>query len=102
MNEEKTSDPGARTQTPAQKTNAPTPPQHANNVIFVGKREVVNKETGKLEKVSAEEAPRKINDGDTAIKLPESDEQKKGFYTKHANVLVSLFPEDYKLVVPKG
>ena len=84
---------------PVQENDAPPSPE--NNVKFVGKRKVLSKETGEPELVSIE-ASELINDGDTLIELPESDVQKAGFYHEQAGVLVALFPDDYKLIVPKG
>jgi hypothetical protein len=71
------------------------------NVIFVGKRQKLNKESGKYETV-AREAPAYITDGGKKIVLPESDAQRKGFYSDEAARLVELFPSDYKFLKAKG
>lgn len=73
----------------------------APNIQFVGRREQLNKKTGKTEMVPAT-APRRINDGETSIKLPPDEEQKEGFYSKHAPRLFALHPDDYKKPVAKG
>lgn len=73
----------------------------ANNIQFVGKRERLNKKTGKPEKVPAT-ASTQISDGETIIKLPSDKQQKEGFYSKHAARLFALYPDDYKKPVAKG
>jgi len=82
------------------KTQQPAPVREPN-IQFVGRREQMNKVTGKTELVPAE-ASRKISDGETIIKLPPDEEQKAGFYSKHAARLFALYPDDYKKPVAKG
>lgn len=72
-----------------------------NNIIFVGRREVVNKDNGKLEKVTTSAGAR-ISDGETVIELPTPEEQKAGFYHAQAAQIIALFPADYKPVISKG
>jgi hypothetical protein len=95
----------------ARSAQPPTPPAndsskaqtaaHAPNIQFVGRREQLNKVTGKTELVPAI-ASRSINDGETIIKLPSDEKQKEGFYSKHAARLFALYPDDYKKPVAKG
>lgn len=73
-----------------------------NNIIFVGKREKLNKETGKFEPV-ARQAPQYIVDGAEKMNLPPPEEQAKGFYLEPdlAERVKSLFPDDYKTPAKK-
>ena len=64
---------------PVQKQDALPAPE--NNIKFVGRREVLSKETGEPELVSIE-ASELINDGDTLIELPDSGAQKSGFLSR--------------------
>lgn len=79
----------------------PPPPAPAPNIQFVGRRQVTNKETGKLEWLPIE-APERITDGETRIKLPATSEQRSGFYHERAAQIIALFPDDYKIPTDKG
>ncbi len=76
-----------------------TPPR---NLIFVGRREIKNAETGLFESQFKDDAPTRISDGETVIRLPELEMQKAGFYHKDAPRLIALFPNDYKPIEGKG
>lgn len=73
----------------------------AADIVFVGKRRRLNKETGKY-KLFPREAPPFIQDGADKIKLPEPEAQKDGFYHEDAARIIALFPDDYKIFKPKG
>lgn len=78
----------------AQKENPP-------NIIFVGRRTRLNKET-LLEETVLREAPAFLIDGGIRIALPLEAEQKRGFYSDEANRIIEAFPNDYKLFAEKG
>ncbi len=80
----------------SKKTEAP-----ANNIQWVGKREKLNKETGKRELVPVN-APPFINDSETRIKLPAPEVQAKGFFHEDADVIIALFPNDFKKPTDKS
>ena len=66
-------------------------------ICFVGKIPGYDKK-GKPCPVKRE-ASRQIRNGNLIIDLPPSDEQKHGFTHEQANLLLSLYPSDYKLKV---
>ncbi len=85
---------------PVKKSQKKKPPPTAN-IIFVGRIERINKEAGKKETVS-KDAPARLVDGETVIKLPVAALQKKGFYHEKATQIIALFPDDYKMPVSKN
>ena len=70
-------------------------------IQFVGKTQVLDKETGKSKTVLAE-APTQRIQCRRVIDLPSSDEQKKGFTHPDAEFLLAVYPKDFKKVVKKG
>lgn len=94
-------DSGAKPPVPEQADARKQTQAAASNIIFVGKTERLNKQTGEIERVPRD-APKKINDGETQIKLPSPDEQKTGFYHARATQIIALFPDDYKIPTDKG
>lgn len=78
-------------------------PENEPNIQFVGKVDVIDKETGKVTKelVPAEDVPRWRRDGMTQFRLPEGQEQLDGFYHKEAALLIRAF-RDFKPLVSKG
>src|SRR6185369_4025319 len=70
-------------------------------IQFVGKREQLNKETGKAETVYRE-APTRRRNGSRVIDLLSSTEQRKGFTHPDAEFLLTVYSRDYKLKVKKG
>lgn len=78
-----------------EKAEKPSP-----NIQYVGKREKLNKDTGKFETV-AKEVPGFIVDGKTKINLPDGIE--KGVYLEPEIVaqLLALRPADFKIPVAK-
>ncbi|MCP9494066.1 MAG: hypothetical protein MSG64_06365 [Pyrinomonadaceae bacterium MAG19_C2-C3] len=63
------------------------------NIKFIGKDEEVN---GKM---VAAEPFKSINHGMKAIKLPDAETQRAGFYHDDAIEIIRLFPNQYKQVV---
>ena len=64
-------------------------------ICFAGKKLIFDK-NGKRRRVRRT-APSLIINGNLKIELPSSADQKRGFTHKHADLLLSVYPQDYKL-----
>lgn len=71
------------------------------NIIFVGKREKLNPETGKMELVSMD-APTEFNSANVNFKLPVGIENGAYLEEEKANILILTFPDLFKQFVEKG
>ena len=70
-------------------------------IQFVGRRREIDKRTGK-EKLIVREAPTKRVNGQRVFDLPSDEDQKKGFSHPDAELLLRLYPKDFKIKSPKG
>lgn len=70
-------------------------------ICFVGKRREIDKRTGK-EKLVLREAPARRVNGQRIFDLPSDSDQKKGFTHPDAELLLRLYPQDFKKKTPKG
>jgi hypothetical protein len=75
--------------------------ENALNIIYVGKRQKLNKDTGKYETV-AKEVPAFIIDGPDKISLPEGIEKGIAVEPDLAARLFALRPDDFKIPTEKG
>jgi len=66
------------------------------NIRFVGRKTEVNG------KEIAATPPKEINNGMKHYELPDAEAQIAGFYHEDAAKIVRLFPQMFKLVLPKG
>jgi hypothetical protein len=74
---------------------------HEIVIQFVGKRKVLNKETG-IEETVYREAPTLRRNGARVIELPSSTEQRKGFTHPDAEFLLTAYPKVFKRKRSKG
>jgi hypothetical protein len=66
------------------------------NIRFVGKKTEVNG------KEIVPVPPKEINNGMKHYELPDAETQTAGFYHEDAAKIVRLFPQFYKMLLPKG
>lgn len=83
---EKTTEPAAAVEI----ESAPEP-----NLVFVGRREKLNKETGKMEFIE-KELPSSFSTPRGLIVLPETTVWGKPFYCEQAEYLKEVFRKDFK------
>jgi len=81
----------------------PEPTGPPANIMFVGRDVTLDKTDAKGQAiVLAAEPLKRINNGESVLRLPDAETQSAGFYHDDAATITRLYPNLYKTIIAKG